>query len=131
MVSPKWTTSEAVWIEDIDDQHKEIFAAVGQLQEILSASGSLREILKTLEHLANTIVGHFAHEERLMRASRYRSLAWHTQQHDAARRKVRQLAHDIGKGDRAAGVRLVEYLTKWLRNHTRIADRMMGAHLRN
>ena len=25
----------------------------------------------------------------------------------------------------------MEYLTGWLHNHTRVADRMMGAHLRN
>jgi hypothetical protein len=26
---------------------------------------------------------------------------------------------------------MVEYLSSWLRDHTRVADRMMAAHLRN
>jgi hypothetical protein len=37
----------------------------------------------------------------------------------------------MAEGDAAAGLALVEYLTSWLRDHTRLADRMMGAALRN
>ena len=75
--------------------------------------------------------GHFAHEERLMRAARYGSMRWHKQSHDAARRRVGQFARRIEKGDTKAGLELVEYLRSWLHDHTAIADRMMAAFLRN
>jgi hemerythrin-like metal-binding protein len=129
MRSLKWSTSEAVWIEEIDDEHKEIFAGVANLQKVLA--GGLSEIRQALDHLTGTIAGHFEHEERLMRASRYGSLRWHQQMHSAACRNVKRFALAIERGDREAGRAMVEYLTQWLPNHARVADRMMGAHLRN
>jgi hemerythrin-like metal-binding protein len=131
MRSIKWSTSEAVWIEEIDDDHKEILANLAELQKVLSGSGALAGIREALERLTTTIVGHFDHEERLMRASRYGSLRWHKALHEAARRNVEGFALAIESGDHEAGPALVEYLTDWLPAHARVADRMMGAHLRN
>jgi hemerythrin len=37
----------------------------------------------------------------------------------------------IEDGDRQAGVALIEFLSRWLKDHTALADRMLGAHLRN
>ena len=66
-----------------------------------------------------------------MRAARYESLAWHKQRHDAVRKKNRQLVPKIEGGDLEAGRMLVAYLKSWLRDHTRLPDRMMAAFLRN
>jgi hemerythrin len=58
-------------------------------------------------------------------------MRWHKQQHDAARRRVRQFVPGIEQGDAKPGLDLVEYLTSWLHYHTRLSDRMLGAFLRN
>jgi hemerythrin len=120
--------SHAVFVPDIDDEHKEIFEAVAGLQKALAGGGEIRELTA---HLTNCIVDHFAHEERLMRAARYSSFRWHKLQHDGARRRVVQFIQRVEQGDTEAGTALVEYLSGWLRDHTRLADRMMGAFLRN
>lgn len=127
----KWSVSHAVYIDEIDDEHKEIFAAVSWLRKALAGGGPPAEIHKLAGRLAASATGHFAHEERLMRAARYGSLRWHKQQHDNARRRVGQLAAQLEAGDAGAGLALVEYLTAWLGDHTRLADRMLGAFLRN
>jgi hemerythrin len=127
----KWSTSHAVFVTEIDDEHKEIFEALSNLQTVLSSPGSALELRKPIERLVTCIVEHFAHEERLMRAVRYGSLRWHKQQHDNARRRVEQFVLRIEQGDTEAGLALVDYLAAWLRDHTRLADRMMGAFLRN
>ena len=90
MRSLKWRTSHAVFVTEIDDEHKEIFEMVSNLQKALSGSGPSLEIRKLTQRLTACIVGHFAHEERLMQAARYGSINWHKQQHDAARRRVGQ-----------------------------------------
>ena len=131
MTPLKWSTSHAVWVTEIDDEHKEIFVAVGELQSLLTGSARLPQIRKMLGRLTTAAADHFAHEERLMHASRYPGLRWHKRQHDAARRKAEEFAAAIEAGDKEAGLAMVEYLTGWLRDHTRVADRMMGAHLRN
>jgi hemerythrin len=131
MGSLQWTNSNAVFITEIDDEHQEIFEAVSNLQKALADPGQAADIPTKLRRLVSSIVGHFAHEERLMRAARYGSLRWHKRSHDAAQRQVGQYARRMGEGDTKAGLELVEYLTSWLHDHTRLADRMMGAFLRN
>jgi len=131
MRSLKWSTSHAVFVTEIDDEHKEIFRAVADLQEALSGTDAPHDMHQLTQRLCESIEGHFAHEERLMRAARYGSVRWHKQQHDNARIRVGKFVARIRQGDAAAGIELVEHLTSWLRDHTRLADRMMGAFLRN
>jgi len=125
----KWTSSHAVFVTDIDDEHKEIFAAVAELQA--GTSDPQADVERLAKRLVACVTGHFAHEERLMRAARYGSLRWHKQLHDAARRRVGQLLPRIEQGDADSSAVLVAYLTAWLHDHTRIADRMMAAAFRN
>jgi hypothetical protein len=66
-----------------------------------------------------------------MRAARYPSLPWHKRQHHGARRRTVAFIQRIETGDSEAGSALADYLSSWLRDHTRLADRMMGAFLRN
>ena len=131
MRSFKWSTSHAVFVTEIDDEHKEIFEAVSNLQGVLSSRDPSAELGKSTQRLVTCIVEHFAHEERLMRAARYGSIGWHKRQHDNARRRVGQFVLRMEQGDTKAGLALVDYLTSWLHDHTRLADRMMGAFLRN
>lgn len=131
MRSLKWNSSHAVFVTEIDDDHKEIFDAVAQLQAALFDLGSVGNLAPPTKRLAARIEDHFAHEERLMRAGRYDLRSWHERCHNAARKRVARLAKRIDSGDPAAGPALVAYLRGWLCNHTRLADRMLGAFLRN
>ncbi len=131
MRSLKWIISHAVFLPEIDDEHKEIFQAVSDLQNGLENRGASADVPVLIDRLIASIVDHFAHEERLMRAARYGSLRWHKQQHDHARTRTGRFVARIEQGDIGAGNELVEYLTAWLRDHTRLSDRMMGAFLRN
>lgn len=115
----------------IDDEHKEVFQAVSALEHFLSRGGSSLGIRKATQRLSTCIVQHFAHEERLMRAARYGSLRWHKRQHDNARRRVGHFILEIERGEPKAGPALAGYLKSWLNGHTRLADRMLGAFLRN
>ena len=38
MLSMQWSTSHAVFVPEIDDEHKEIFQAIAHLQELLTGS---------------------------------------------------------------------------------------------
>jgi hemerythrin-like metal-binding protein len=125
MRSLKWSTSHAVFVTEIDDEHKEIFEAVSSLQDLGNEPG------RVAQRLVKCIDGHFAHEERLMRAARYSGLAWHKRQHENARRRVEQFILQMEQGDAEARSALVQYLSDWLRAHTRLADKMMAASLRN
>jgi hemerythrin len=66
-----------------------------------------------------------------MQASNYLSFAWHKQQHDAARKRLMHFAKRVEAGEDEAAVQLLEFLSSWMRDHVAVADRMMGAYLRN
>lgn len=127
----KWSISHAVFVNEIDDEHKEIFDALSAFQNAAASGAELPELRGALQRLTSRIVEHFAHEERLMRAARYESLRWHKARHSGAIRRVEGFAARIEGGELSAGADLAEYLTSWLHDHTRVADRMMGAALRN
>jgi hemerythrin len=131
MRSLKWNSSHAVFVTEIDDDHKEIFGVVAEIQAALSNQRSRENLEHLTKRLAMRIENHFAHEERLMRAARYGLLTWHKRQHEAARQRVVRFIKRIDRGDPEAGPALVAYLTEWLHNHTRLPDRMLGAFLRN
>jgi hemerythrin len=130
MPTLRWTLEHAVFVTEIDDQHQDIFDALAAFRQA-HASGDVADVQRSLKRLTVRIADHFEHEERLMRAARYSGLRWHRQRHNSARKRVAVFADRIQAGDQDAVAGLVEYLTTWLHDHTRVADRMMGAALRN
>ena len=97
----------------------------------LHSDAPLLQVQEILHRLMSCVEDHLAHEEKLMRNSRYPSFDWHRRQHNTARRRLGQYAPLIEAGDRQAGAELTEFLARWLEDHTSVTDRMLGAHLRN
>jgi hemerythrin len=127
----KWSKSHAVFVPEIDNEHKEIFQAAGELQQALSSAAALFQVQEILHRLVACTEDHFAHEERLMRTGHYAALEWHKQQHDTVRRRMRKIVPQVERGDAESGAALIKFLSSWLRDHTGLTDRMMGAFLRN
>jgi hemerythrin len=126
-----WSTSNSVFLPEMDDEHRTIFQATGELQNALRDSAPLVQVQEILHRLISLTEEHFAHEEELMRGTRYASFDWHRQQHNTARKRLRRYAPLVEAGDRQAGAELTEFLRGWLEDHTSVTDRMLGAHLRN
>jgi hemerythrin-like metal-binding protein len=122
----KWSDNYSVYMPDIDEEHRQIFDAAGLLsQSLLAGDVDLKPLMaRIIEHAA----AHFAHEEELMRVTRYPGYAWHKRQHETAVNYLAPLAQD---GSRKAAVELLRFLSDWLRNHVRMTDRIMGAYVRN
>ena len=108
----------------VNKQADELHQAVVGDAPADQARAILRELIASEED-------HFAHEERLMRSTHYPALAWHRGQHDTVRKRVKEFAPRIEEGERQAALLLLEFLSGWLRNHLRLADCMMAAHVRN
>lgn len=127
----QWTPANDVFAPSIDDGHHTICQITGELQLALRGRTPLFKVQEILHRLISGMEDHFAYEEKLMHKTRYFSLTWHKGQHDAVRKRMRILAPLIEIGDVEAGKELVAILTRWLEDHTNVADRMLGAHLRN
>ena len=131
MRSLRWTPEHSVFVPEIDFQHQEVFAMAAELRAAVMAGegGARLEVLQG--RLAVVIGSHLAHEEGLMRAAAYPSRDWHERQHQTARAKLAALNQSVAHGDHQETFEALEALAGWLRDHTSIADRMVGAYLRN
>lgn len=127
----KWTKAYAVFVPQVDAEHRNLFRLADALQEAILAKADETQVQEKLRALIAATDDHFAFEERTMRSVRYPSFAWHKQQHDTLRRRVKQLVPQIEGGDREAAFLLLEFLSGWLKDHTGLTDRMLGAYLRN
>lgn len=127
----RWRKSNAIFVPAIDKEHQTIFEETAAFQEALDAGTPQAELREILHRLLAATEEHFAHEEKLMRSSRYLSFDWHRRQHETARKRLSRYAPLVEQGDREAGRELVEFLSGWLDDHTKVTDRMMAAHLRN
>jgi hemerythrin-like metal-binding protein len=127
----KWSSAYSVYLPEIDAEHRAIYRLGDELHKALLAGAEMAQLKPVLVNLLESQEQHFRHEERLMRAIHYDAFAWHKHQHDAARKKSKALATRIETGDSAAASELLAFLSDWLRDHLSVADRMMGARLRN
>ena len=127
----KWSSAYSVYLPEIDAEHREIYRLAGDFHKALLSGADAEKLHAMLTNLLEAEEQHFRHEERLMKAMHYMGAEWHKKQHDAARKKSRELARRMAQGDAAASIDLLKFLSQWLNDHIGVADRMMGASLRN
>jgi hemerythrin-like metal-binding protein len=121
----------AVGVPEIDEEHHLLFELCDRLERAAAVSAAPDEVRPILDELIARAAAHFSHEERQMRCARYAHYAWHRRQHRAASARVIALDRHIRRGDAGALRELLEFLAGWLPDHIGIADRMLGAFLRN
>jgi hemerythrin len=130
-VSIQWTEDLSVGVEEIDAQHRELYATVAALHEAMRAN-RLERVPEILEFLQRYALEHFALEERHMASARYP----HVEEHRAAHRAFvgdflrHKAACAPGTIRPSAVVELSDWLGRWLREHVRKVDGRMGRHLR-
>ena len=127
----KWDKMHAVFMPEIDAEHKNIFRLADELSQAVAGRAPIDQARAILRELIASGEDHFAREERLMRATNYPGSAWHKRQHDTVRKRLKEFAPRIEAGERRAAAELLEFLSGWLRDHVRLADCMMAAHVRN
>lgn len=127
----KWSSAHSVYLPEIDAEHRAIYRLGDELHKALLAGAGPGQLQPILVNLLESVEQHLRHEEMLMRAMHYTAFAWHKRQHDAARKRSKELAGRIAGGDAASAGELLKFLSVWLRDHMAVADRMMGAYLRN
>jgi hemerythrin len=126
----KWNKKHEVFVPELDAEHREVFRVAEELRAIASA-GDGEQTQTLLSKLAADAEEHFRHEERLMRSAHYPLLDWHKKQHETVRKRIRKYSAEMNAGDPQAVTALLDFLAVWLKDHTGLSDRMMGAYIRN
>jgi hemerythrin len=127
----KWRSEHSVYLPEIDAEHRALFSLGEELQKAIDRGAEPVDLRPVLLNLVTAAESHFKHEERIMKASHYSAYAWHKKQHDAVRWRVRRMLKRIDAGQPVAAGELLVFLSDWLKTHTQVSDRMMGAYIRN
>ena len=120
-----------VYVPEIDAEHRSLFRLAEQLHEAVQSGTDKTRVRAGLRSLYFHADEHFMHEERMMRTMRFPGYDWHKRQHETARKKIRHAARAYERGATSEVTRSLEGVAAWLRDHSGIADRMLGAYFRN
>ncbi len=127
----QWNQAYNTRIPEFDAEHRGIFQACADLRRAASPAVDPGEMRAALRKLITHLAEHFAHEERAMQDTTCSSYGWHKRQHELATGEATRLERRIRRGDRDAARELLRFLARWLDDHIRLADCMMGAHIQN
>ena len=127
----KWTKAHAVYLPQVDAEHRNLFRMAEEIHQAARAGAETARLSEMVGPLLTAIEEHFAHEERMMKSAAVPDFDWHKMQHDTARKRSGQFAEDIAQGNAEATMEMLEFLSRWFKDHVSLTDRMMGAHVRN
>lgn len=126
----EWTQDLSVGVEEIDDQHRELFRRAAKLIEGLRR-GEAEEIGGLVGYLHEYAISHFGAEEALMREARYRGYAAHKAEHDGFISELIAFAEELEEKGAGAflGLKLNRWLVEWLKDHVSGTDAELGKFL--
>lgn len=127
----EWTSALVTGIDEIDEQHRELFRCAARVRDAaIAEDGS--ELDRTLAFLRDNVALHFRTEERYMAAQRYPDLARHREEHLAMLETFVEIAqehlrHGCAERSRTSVDR---FLSDWLRTHIGVTDLAMARFVR-
>jgi hemerythrin len=128
MAELSWGEKYAVGFQGIDDEHKEMFDAVQELESALERNA---ETAAPLKKLVDATAKHFASEELMMRTAKYPGLALHAANHRRLMEKVEAFAARHGQGGVAVDQHALKFLRDWLLYHIENDDARLGGWLKD
>ena len=119
----EWTTTLAVGVAPIDEQHQELFRRAERLILALRA-GDRSEVEPVLRYLADYVVSHFECEERWMAQVEYPGLEAHRDAHRRFRDDFQEMTREYQRKGPTPLVALTvhNWLSDWLVRHIAGAD---------
>ncbi|MBD5457660.1 MAG: bacteriohemerythrin [Lachnospiraceae bacterium] len=114
----------------IDDEHKELFRIIGEVQRVIMEeylSDKYDEIVHLLEELKDYTKFHFADEEKYMQSIQYEGLDAQKRAHDAFVARLEEMNFEhIDEHQQETLEEMLEFLTEWLVNHIMNSDKKIG-----
>lgn len=117
-----WQEAYSLGVDELDDQHRELFAIMNRLWSAIVRKAEGREMAGIIGELEHFTAVHFSHEENLMRRSEYPLYAEHRAYH---RSFIQRLADEkaAAEAEEKVSLGLLQFLRDWLVNHILVNDR--------
>mgnify|MGYP000916868212 CR=1 FL=1 len=129
----EWNDSLSVGIEEIDNQHKELFRRINNLLDACNEGKGKQAVGDIINFLGEYVVTHFAAEEAYMRKYAYPEYEAHKAMHQGFIQSFGQLKSKFDS--EGPGIQLVlqtnRVVVDWLINHISKVDKKLGEFLSN
>jgi hemerythrin len=129
----QWDSSLETGHEKIDNQHKQLVAALNNIIEASQQGKGKEEIFKTLDFLTGYTIMHFTTEEKLQVQFDYPDYLIHKRYHDEFKVTVGELTKRLvaeGPTEEMIGV-VTTTIGNWLLNHIKGDDFRMAAFVKS
>ena len=133
MAMIEWNSKLATGIDEIDDQHKELFSRVNLLMEACQVGKGREEVARLLQFLSSYVRVHFDSEEQIQIESGYPGYPEHLLAHQQFSKDIERLKQQFTA--EGAGLVLVietnQMVAAWLTQHISRMDKALADYLRN
>lgn len=128
----EWNESYAVGIDEVDRQHRELFARFEELMNAIGAGRGKEELLPLAGFLDEYAAVHFRDEEELHRTHHYPEAGFHREAHAVFQRKLAALREEIGTNgiSNLLVIQTGRTLFHWLVEHVCGRDRHFGEFMK-
>ncbi|MDR2434945.1 MAG: bacteriohemerythrin [Treponema sp.] len=128
----EWDSSLDTGHEKIDNQHKQLIAALNSIVKASAEGKGKEEIFKTVEFLTGYTVMHFSTEEKLQIQYDYPDYLVHKRYHDEFKITVSELTERLTReGPTEEMIDIVtNTIGEWLLNHIKGDDFRMAAFVK-
>ncbi|BBD07548.1 bacteriohemerythrin [Desulfovibrio ferrophilus] len=122
----EWTDKNKVNIEEVDDQHRQLFAILNRLHSSVVEGKEQGELFSILDELIEYTVYHFQTEEKLYIEHAFPGYEDHKFEHDKLTGTAVELQTKLRNGSATLSFELLDFLHDWLMDHTLGLDQEMG-----
>jgi len=128
----EWTAVLSTSVDEIDDQHKELFDRINRLLAAITMNKVGQELETVTQFLTEYVVHHFGTEERYMQKFGYTNFVQHKAQHEQFVKNFLRLKGGIVNGGATPALtkELRQLAVDWLLNHIMLSDRALGIFLK-
>ena len=126
-----WKENLSVGVNEIDNQHKELFNRINNLLDACTRGKGSEEVKRTLNFLSDYVISHFGTEESLMVRYNYPDYTSHKEKHEKFKNEFTELKMKIEKEDTGllTTIGTNHLLIDWWLNHIGKVDKALGAFL--
>ena len=125
-----WNDSYLLGIPMIDNQHKNFFVILDNL-ETLNQKQEKSEMHSLINELQNYVIYHFKTEEDLMVKSQSPNIDLHVMEHELFRKKLEEFHHSYYNNNEELLNEMISFMRKWLIIHISGTDAEYADSIKN
>ncbi len=121
-----WGPQYSVLVDEMDNQHKQLFGYINDLNDAMAAGKGNEALGTILGKLMDYTKTHFGKEEVMLQKHNYPELSTQLSEHKKFIDKIGSIQEDLAAGKLMLSLSTLTFLRDWLQNHIMKLDRKYG-----